>query len=181
MRKRILSILLALCMILVGGGMPTTAFADDDSDTNTGKAIHLGTSGISGYDSTTGYDYIYFGNWTAPDEYTTSGPIKWRVLDDKTNTGETGLFLLSDVLLGTDMWGKVSFNETNLGSKAWQGSSAQAWCKDFAGEAGAGNDVPDAFTAGELGAVLATSKSDGEFKIGNKMLFSASEDILKGD
>ena len=40
--------------------------------TDTGKAIQLGTSGIAGYDSAAGYDYIYFGSWTAQDTYTTS-------------------------------------------------------------------------------------------------------------
>ena len=48
MRKRILSLL--LCCVMLLGLMPTTAFAAD-----TGKGIQLGASGISGYDSTTGY------------------------------------------------------------------------------------------------------------------------------
>ena len=55
--------------------------------TDTGKAIQLGTGGITGYSDTNSYDYIYFGDWTATDNYTASGPIKWRVLDDQTNTG----------------------------------------------------------------------------------------------
>ena len=48
MRKRILSLL--LCCVMLIGLLPTTAFAAD-----TGKGIQLGASGISGYDSTTGY------------------------------------------------------------------------------------------------------------------------------
>ena len=48
MRKRILSLM--LCCVMLLGLMPTTAFAAD-----TGKGIQLGASGISGYDSTTGY------------------------------------------------------------------------------------------------------------------------------
>ena len=48
MRKQILSLL--LCCVMLLGLMPTTAFAAD-----TGKGIQLGASGISGYDSTTGY------------------------------------------------------------------------------------------------------------------------------
>ena len=48
MRKRILSLL--LCCVMLLGLMPTTALAAD-----TGKGIQLGASGISGYDSTTGY------------------------------------------------------------------------------------------------------------------------------
>ena len=46
MKKRILSILLLCCMVL--GLLPTTVFASNDG----AKAIQLGTSGISGYDST---------------------------------------------------------------------------------------------------------------------------------
>ena len=48
MRKRILGLM--LCCVMLLGLMPTTAFAAD-----TGKGIQLGASGISGYDSTTGY------------------------------------------------------------------------------------------------------------------------------
>lgn len=59
MRKRILSLM--LCCVMLLGLMPTTAFA-----AGTGKAIQLGTSGISGYDTAkggTGYDYIYMGSY----------------------------------------------------------------------------------------------------------------------
>lgn len=120
------------------------------------------------------------GYWTAQDWYTTSGPIKWRVLDTKTNTGESGLFLLSDVLLGT-----AYFNKTTPTSKAWQGSDAQAWCKDFAGEEGAAANVPNAFTADELSAILATTKSDALcpiYDVGDITIkFVASNGILNGD
>ncbi len=136
------------------------------------KAIMLGTSGISGYDSTNGYDYIYFGNWTAPDEYTTSGPIKWRVLDDQTNTGEAGLFLLTDTLLGSGTYGGVYFGKSSY-SKAWQGSDAQTWCATFYGSN---------FSAGEQGAVIATTKSDEAFTSSTYSIpFAASENILNGD
>ena len=64
--KRLLSILLCLCMAACM--LPTVAFAAD-----TGKAIQLGASNISGYDSTNGYDYIYYGTWS-------NSPIKWRVI-----------------------------------------------------------------------------------------------------
>lgn len=164
-KGKILSLLLAICLVV--GLLPTTVFAADGD-----KSIMLGTSGISGYDSTDGYDYIYYGNWTAPDEKTTSGPIKWRVLDDQTNTGETGLFMLSDALLGTGGWGDVYFNQDGS-SNLWQNSLAQAWCSNFYGSS---------FSEGEQGAVLATTKSDEEFtssKYG--MIFAASENILNGD
>ncbi len=145
-KRKILSLLLVIC--LVAGLMPTAVFA---AGTDTGKAIQLGTSGISGYDSAAGYDYIYFGSWTAQDTYTTSGPIKWRVLDDQTNTGETGLFLLSDGLLGTGYYGGVYFDNTSPDSNTWQGSDAQAWCNTFASSN---------LDSRELAAILETTKSD---------------------
>lgn len=86
--KRLSALLLCLCLLV--GMMPTVVIAADNN-----KAMQLGSGGISGYDSTAGYDYIYYGEWN-------SSPIKWRVLDDQTNTGNDGLFLLSDALLEAD-------------------------------------------------------------------------------
>ena len=150
--------------------MPTAAFA---AGTDTGKAIQLGTSGIAGYNSAAGYDYIYFGSWTAQDTYTTSGPIKWRVLDDQTNTGGTGLFLLSDELLGTGEDGGVYFDNTEPESNAWQGSDAQAWCNTFASSN---------LDSRELAAILETTKNDKAFISSTYHLpFAASENILNGD
>lgn len=149
MKKRILSILTVLALCL--GLLPTTVFAADGD-----KAIMLGTNGISGYDdSTNSYDYIYFGNWEAPDEYTTTGPIKWRVLDDQTNTEGTGLFLLSDRLFGkgNKYGGGVCFRQDGS-SNVWQGSDAQAWCNTF---------YTNSFSTGEQGAVFATTKNDAEY------------------
>lgn len=175
--KRIISFLLAIC--LVAGLLPTVSFAADGD-----KTIMLGTSGISGFDTAkggTGYDYIYFGSWTAQDKYTTSSSIKWRVLDDQTNfdsdsdgTNDAGLFLLSDVLLGTGADGGVYFNKTSPKSEAWQGSDAQSWCKDFAGIEG--NSVTNAFFSAELAAILETTKSDKTYRY-----FADSEKILNGD
>lgn len=168
MKKRILSILTVLALCL--GLLPTTVFAVDGD-----KAIMLGTNGISGYDdNTNSYDYIYFGNWKAPDEYTTNGPIKWRVLDDQTNTGGDGLFLLSDVLFGkgNKYGGGVCFNQ-DRSSNVWQGSAAQKWCQDFYGSS---------FSTGEQGAVLATTKTDAAYKatsVKPPIDFLGSE--LKGD
>ena len=150
MKKRILSILTVLALCL--GLLPTTVFAVD-GDT----AIMLGTNGISGYDdSTNSYDYIYFGNWEALDKYTTTGPIKWRVLDDKTNTGGDGLFLLTDRAFGegNSAGGGVYFKKDKT-SNAWQDSDAQKWCQDFYGKS---------FSTGEQGAVLATTKSDAAYQ-----------------
>ncbi|WP_191399304.1 S-layer homology domain-containing protein [Flavonifractor sp. An306] len=138
------------------------------------KTIMLGTSGISGWDSTNGYDYIYFGNWTAPDGNTTSGPIKWRVLDDQANNGETGLFLLSEDLLGSGSYGDVYFNnDVEYGDRVWPDSDAQAWCRNF---------YSSNFSAGEQSAVLGTTKSDEEFTSSTgKFVFHELENILNGD
>lgn len=153
MKKRILSILTVLALCL--GLLPTAAFAAD-GDT----AIMLGTNGISGYDdSTNSYDYIYFGNWTALDKYTTTGPIKWRVLDDKTNTEGTGLFLLTDRAFGkgNSAGGGVCFDSSSPYSNVWQGSDAQAWCSTF---------YTSSFSEDEQGAVLATTKTDEAYTAG---------------
>ena len=162
MKKRILSILLYLCMAAYM--LPTVAFA-----AGTGKAIQLGTSGISGYDTAkvgTGYDYIYMGSYN-------SSPVKWLVLDDQTNTGATGLFLLSEDLLGSGGRGDVYFDGTSPYSNAWQGSDAQAWCNTF--ESSNLNSL-------ELAAILATTKSDDAFTSStHNVSFAASTNILNSD
>ena len=171
MRKRILSLM--LCCVMLLGLMPTTAFA-----AGTGKAIQLGTSGISGYDTAkggTGYDYIYIymGSYN-------SSPVKWRVLDDQTNfdsngdgTNETGLFLLSEDLLGSGDRGDVYFDGTSPYSNAWQGSDAQAWCNTF---------ESSNLDSLELAAILATTKSDDAFTSStHNVSFAASTNILNSD
>ncbi len=181
---------LLLCLTLLAGLLPTAAWAADAD-----KAIMLGASNISGYDSTNSYDYIYYGTWS-------NSPIKWRVLDDQTNfdsdsdgTNDAGLFLLSDGLLGTGNYGGVYFQQnyhydsssdtyykgsshtgdhTNCQiANAWQGSDAQAWCETF---------YSSNLTTQEQGAVLATTKSDREFTSSTYSFpFAASNDILNGD
>ena len=169
MKKRILSLM--LCCVMLLGLMPTTAFA-----AGTGKAIQLGTSGISGYDTAkggTGYDYIYMGSYN-------SSPVKWRVLDDQTNfdsngdgTNETGLFLLSEDLLGSGDRGDVYFDGTSPYSNAWQGSDAQAWCNTF---------ESSNLDSLELAAILATTKSDDAFTSStHNVSFAASTNILNSD
>ena len=85
-KARILSLLIVAS--LMTGMLPVTVFAEG---TDTGKAIQLGTDGISGYSDNEKYSYIYYGIWN-------ESPVRRRVLDDQTNTGETGMFLLSDGL-----------------------------------------------------------------------------------
>ena len=160
MKKRILSILVICCMVL--GLLPMTTFANNGG----AKAIQLGTSGISGYDSTnSSYDYIYFGAWN-------SSPVKWRVLDTKTNMPNAqegdGFFLLSDALLGTGEFGGVEFDYTTPYFNDWKGSRAQDWCNDF---------YSRSLSITEQKAVLATSKSDALYG----MYYDASDNILDGD
>ena len=148
---------------MVLGLLPTTAFADNDS---VKKAIQLGTSGISGYDSTnSSYDYIHFGTWN-------NSTVKWRVLDTKTNMPnareEDGFFLLSDALLGTGEYGGVEFDYTTPYFNDWKGSRAQDWCNDF---------YSRSLSITEQKAVLATSKSDALYG----MYYAASDNILDGD
>ena len=161
MKKRILSILVICCMVL--GLLPTTAFADNDS---VKKAIQIGTSGISGYDSTnSSYDYIHFGTWN-------NSTVKWRVLDTKTNMANAqrgdGFFLLSEVLLGTGEYGGVEFDYTTPYFNDWKGSRGQDWCNDF---------YSRSLSITEQKAVLATSKSDALYG----MYYDASDNILDGD
>ena len=161
MKKRILSILLVCCMVLVL--LPTTVFANNDG----AKAIQLGTSGISGYDSTNrSYDYIYFGTWN-------SSTVKWRVLDTKTNMPNAqegdGFFLLSDALLGTGAFGGVEFDYTTPYTNDWKGSRGQDWCNGF---------YTRNLSTTEQKAVFATSKSDDPYIDGR---FMGSENILNGD
>ena len=159
MKKRILSILLCLCMAACM--LPTAAFA---AGAENDKAIQLVGSGTAANISGGQNDNIYFGTW---DEE----PIKWRVLDDQTNTGESGLFLLSDALLGTGRYGDVYFDNSGNTSNAWQSSTAKTWCNNFYGSS---------FSNGEQGAVLATTKSDEALSTGG-ISFAASENILNGD
>ena len=156
-KKKAISLLLAICLVV--GLLPTTVFAAD-----TGKSIQLGASGIEGYNN--GYDYIYMGSYN-------SSPVKWRVLDDQTNTRTTGLFLLSEDLLGSGSYGGVYFDSTSPYSNAWQGSDAQAWCNTF---------ESSNLDSRELAAILSTTKSDEEFTSSTYSVhFAASTDILNGD
>lgn len=167
--RKPLSILLICAMIITM--LPVMSFAgDEDGQTaaaNTGKAIRLNTDGIAGYNNRK-YHYIYYGKWKG-------NPIKWLVLDDKTNTGEDGFFLLSEGLI--DVLQKFDDKSTK-----WQGSSAQKWCEDFAGISG--SSVPDAFTSVERDAILETVKSDDTYTYFDPRLpiiFEAYENILNGD
>ncbi|MDD2981491.1 MAG: DUF6273 domain-containing protein [Hespellia sp.] len=134
MKKRILSLLLVVAMVL--GIVPFSSVVANAEDTTT-KKIALGTSGVADK------DFVYFGNYNGED-------IKWKVLDaDADNAGEAnGMFLLSEYLLEPS--GVPFDNDSNV----WQHSDAQAWCTAFA--------ESDAFTASEKQALKSVSKSDAE-------------------
>ena len=91
--------------------------------------------------------YIYFG----VNSGNSNTPIKWRVLDaDKANDGKTsGMFLLSEYLLASGVY----FNEENNKGNTYQGSDAQSWCSNFAGNT-------SNFSAAEKGVMLGVAKTD---------------------
>lgn len=123
---------LLLCLVMVAGMLPTVALAAN-TETGNGKAIQLGTKGISAKDVVY---YGYFGTW----------PVSWYVLGEQTNVGTEGLFLLSQYCLS---------------DSGERGGNDKAWFKDFAGESG--SSIPDAFTAEELAAIMPTTKNDPPF------------------
>ena len=116
------------------------------------------TNQISGYNDACGYDYIYYGSYEG-------SPIKWRVLDHQTNTGEPGYFLLSEELLGSEYYGGVYFSYD--GVSTWQGSYAQSWCKKFA---------ENSFTEDEKNNVMTVSKKEArEYEANDIVGFLESE------
>ena len=140
MRKRLLSVLLSLVMVL--GLLPTAAFA---VGTDTGKAIQLVDSGTAANIGGGQADNIYFGtyqqsnlgstepetgtenvDWVKREKATKEGygpyysiePIKWRVL---SNAGGQ-LFLLSDQNLDVFEYHKESESVTWKTSKIGRAS-----------------------------------------------------------
>ena len=150
MKKRILSILLMCCMVLTL--LPTTVFAEGGA-----KAIQPGTDGIHGYNTESGYSYIYYGTWR-------DSPIKWRVLDTKANTGEAdALFLLTDECLYPlpgDLYAcYIRFNPANkLNRHLWKDSTLQDWFKNtfYSG----GNS---AFTSAERALIPETTQESSTY------------------
>ena len=152
MKKRILSLLLVLCLAVALVPMAVLA-ADGD-----GKAIRSGIGDIVGYNSTSRtYNYIYYGTWR-------DSPIKWRVLDTKTNTGETGaLFLMTDECLYPlpgDLYAcYIQFNPANKPNRhLWKDSTLQDWFKNtfYSGE-------NSAFTSAERALIPATTQASSVF------------------
>ncbi len=150
MKKRLLSILLTLCMAL--SLLPAVAFAEGGA-----KAIQSGTGSIHGYDTSGGYSYIYYGTWR-------NSPIKWRVLDTKANTGEAdALFLLTDECLYPlpgDLYAcYIQFNPADKHNRhLWKDSTLQDWFKStfYSGE-------NSAFTSAERALIPATTQASSVF------------------
>ena len=152
MKKRIISLLLVLCLAVALVPMAVLA-ADGD-----GKAIRSGIGDIVGYNSTSRtYNYIYYGTWR-------DSPIKWRVLDTKTNTGETGaLFLMTDECLYPlpgDLYAcYIQFNPANKPNRhLWKDSTLQDWFKNtfYSGE-------NSAFTSAERALIPATTQESSVY------------------
>ena len=155
MKKRLLSILLTLCMAL--SLLPAVAFAEGGA-----KAIQSGTGSIHGYDTSAGgYSYIYYGTWR-------NSPIKWRVLDTKANTGEAdALFLLTDECLYPlpgDLYAcYIQFNPANKPDRhLWKDSTLQNWFQNtfYSGE-------NSAFTSAERALIPATTQEGSMYTLSN--------------
>ena len=151
MKKRLLSIMLTLCMAL--SLLPAVAFAEGGA-----KAIQSGTGSIHGYDTSAGgYSYIYYGTWR-------NSPIKWRVLDTKANTGAAdALFLLTDECLYPlpgDLYAcYIQFNPADKQNRhLWKDSTLQGWFKNtfYSGE-------NSAFTSAERALIPATTQASSVF------------------
>lgn len=151
MKKRLLSLLLICCMVLCL--LPAQA----EGATASTAAIRSVTDGIHGYNTGSGYSYIYYGTWR-------DSPIKWRVLDTKANTGADGaLFLLTDECLYPlpgDLYAcYIQFNPADKQNRhLWKDSTLQDWFKNtfYGGE-------NSAFTSAERALIPATTQASSEF------------------
>ena len=93
-----------------------------------------------------------------------NSPIKWRVLDTKTNTGETGaLFLMTDECLYPlpgDLYAcYIQFNPANKPNRhLWKDSTLQDWFKNtfYSGE-------NSAFTSAERALIPATTQASSVY------------------
>ena len=153
MKKRLFSLLLICCMVLCL--LPAQAQAGGAAAP--AAAIRSGTDGIHGYNTESGYSYIYYGVWR-------NAPIKWRVLDTKANTGAAdALFLLTDECLYPlpgDLYDcYIQFNPANkTGRHLWKDSTLQGWFKNtfYSGE-------NSAFTSAERALIPATTQESSVY------------------
>ena len=157
MKKRLFSLLLICCMVLCLLPAPAQA----EGATASTAAIRSVTDGIHGYNTESGYSYIYYGVWR-------NAPIKWRVLDTKGNTGADGaLFLLTDECLYPLPGGLydcyIQFNPDGKSDRhLWKGSTLQDWFKNtfYSGE-------NSAFTSAERALIPATTQEGSMYTLSN--------------
>ena len=141
--RRGLSVLLSLVMCL--SLLPATALAEE---TETGKAIRLGTSQINGGQASS----VYFGNYQQSSDGNggfNNDPIKWRVLSN----ADGKLFLLADQNLDVKVYSTWSTAAIN-----WNNSTLRTWVN--------GTFLNAAFSNVEQGAIAQTyvynaTQSDG--------------------
>ena len=128
MKKRFLSLLLVICLVV--GLMPTAVFA---AGTDTGKAIQLVDGGTVANIGGGQADNIYFGTYQQSDDGSGSyniDPIKWRVLENVYGQ----LFLLSDQNL--DVFRYHVDNE----SVTWEESTMRSWLNGYGASENTGGD-----------------------------------------
>lgn len=136
MKKSIISFTLILCLAVCFMAMPMSAYAAGN-----GRAIQSGTACVADGNA------LYYG-----------GGKQWRVLDaDSTNTGASGMFLLSEEMLASSFQFEAAWNSDDGDGQTkpndWQNSDAQKWCQNY---------LAANFTASEQAAVLSVSKNDAE-------------------
>ena len=153
MRKRMLSILLSFCMILLF--IQTGIYADGESNKN----ISLGLSALKNNQDS----FLYFGNYQQSSDG--SGgfnvePVKWRVLSNENNTA----WLLSDKILDVYYYHNLnSFNEDVF----WKETLMKKWLNS---EDPTGGFSDKAFSSKELDTILLKSAD-----LGKVMLLSDKE------
>ena len=153
MRKRMLSILLSLCMILLF--IPTGIFADGESNKN----ISLGLNALNNNQDS----FLYFGNYKQFSDgagFLYPEPIKWRVLSNENNTA----WLLSDKIL--DVYYYHNENSINV-SIYWKDTLMKKWLNS---EDPTGGFSDKAFSSKELDTILLKSAD-----LGKVMLLSDKE------
>ncbi|MBR5577921.1 MAG: hypothetical protein IKW28_02880, partial [Lachnospiraceae bacterium] len=162
-RKKGLSILLAVSLLLGSIGIPSYAAGLDE------RTIQLGTEGLDSvveevvmlpdkhYNP---QDYLYLGK--AGEQ-----PIKWRVLDaEKNNAGEnTGIFLLSETVVDILQFDTdETANEGQTNPNEWQNSDIVAWFKNTL----TGTTY---FTQSELDSLQAVTKTEPAQEAGPEAKF----------
>lgn len=134
LKRRILSLLLALCLVV--GLIPTLALA---AGTDTGKAIQLVDSAAAANIGGKQADNIYFGTYKQSSNgggsYNTD-PIKWRVLSNANGQ----LFLLSDQNLDVFQYHTENENVT------WETSTMRSWLNGYGAASNIGGDSGTDYT-----------------------------------